>query len=109
MPDPEALARIEIDRLLSEAGWLVVDRDQANIFAGRGIAIREVSIPGAGEADYLLIADKRAIGIIEAKAQGITPSGVEPQTKAYAEGMPGFTTPWRSPLPTLYESTGIET
>ena len=36
MPDPEALARIEIDRLLTEAGWLVVDRD----LAGRGIAMR---------------------------------------------------------------------
>lgn len=109
MPDPEALARIQIDRLLIEAGWLVVDRHEANIFAGRGIAIREFSIPGAGEADYLLIADKRAIGIIEAKAQGITLSGVEPQTKAYAEGIPGFAVPWLSPLPMLYESTGVET
>ena len=38
MPDPEALARVNIDRLLTEAGWLVVDRYQTNILAGRGIA-----------------------------------------------------------------------
>lgn len=37
MPDPEALDRIQIDRLLTEAGWLVVDRDLANIFTGGGV------------------------------------------------------------------------
>ena len=49
MPDPEALARITIDRLLTDAGWTVVGRDQVNPFERSGIAIREVSIPGAGE------------------------------------------------------------
>jgi type I restriction enzyme R subunit len=49
MPEPEALARIAIDRQLDAAGWVVQDRDQLNLFAGPGIAIREVSIPGAGE------------------------------------------------------------
>lgn len=50
MPEPEAIARIEIDRQLEAAGWVVQDRDRLNPFAGTGIAIREVSIPGAGEA-----------------------------------------------------------
>ena len=53
MPDPEALARIDIDRQLEAAGWIVQDRHQLNIHAGPGVAVREVSIPGAGEADYL--------------------------------------------------------
>ena len=56
MPDPEALAREDIDRQLALAGWIVQDRKEMNLYAGPGIAIREVSIPGAGEADYLLVA-----------------------------------------------------
>jgi type I restriction enzyme, R subunit len=59
MPDPEAIAREDIDRQLQAAGWVVQDRDQLNITAGPGVAVREVSIPGAGEADYLLIAGAR--------------------------------------------------
>ena len=109
MPDPEALAREEIDRQLALAGWIVQDRKEMNLFAGPGIAIREVSIPGAGEADYLLIANKRAIGIIEAKPRGMPLTGVETQTRVYAEGLVDFANPWRTPLPMLYESTGVET
>ena len=77
MPEPEALARIDIDRLLEQAGWVVQDRDAMNLFAGVGVAIREVSIPGAGEADYLLVAGRKAVGIVEAKSQGTTLTGVE--------------------------------
>lgn len=66
MPDPEALAREDIDRQLELAGWKVPDRDKLNLFAGPGVAIREVSISGAGEADYLLVAGRRAVGIVEA-------------------------------------------
>lgn len=64
MPDPEALAREDIDRQLALAGWIVQDRDQLNIFAGEGVAIREVSIPGAGVTDYLLVTGGRAVGIV---------------------------------------------
>jgi type I restriction enzyme R subunit len=41
MPEPEALARIDIDRQLEAAGWVVQDRDELNLFAGPGVAIRE--------------------------------------------------------------------
>jgi type I restriction enzyme R subunit len=109
MPDPEALARIEIDAQLEEAGWIVQDRAEMNIFAGPGVAIREVSIPGAGEADYLLIAGGKAIGILEAKAAGTTLKGVEIQTANYAQSLPSFVPSWTLPLPMLYESTGKET
>ena len=37
---PEASARETIDRLLTAAGWLVVDAADANIHAARGVAIR---------------------------------------------------------------------
>ena len=109
MPNPEQLAREDIDRQLCLAGWVVQDRKAVNLFAGPGVAIREVSIPGAGEADYLLVARGKAVGIIEAKKRGDTLTGVELQTRVYAEQLPDHMKAWTLPLPMLYESTGIET
>ena len=56
MPDtPEARARQNIDRALTDAGWVVQSRDETNLSAGRGVAIREFPMKaGFGEADYLL-------------------------------------------------------
>lgn len=52
---PEEQARWEIDRLLEAAGWIVVGVSQADINAGRGVAIREFPLSeGHGFADYLL-------------------------------------------------------
>ena len=34
-------AREKIDQLLTQAGWLVQDVKHTNIFAGKGVAIRE--------------------------------------------------------------------
>lgn len=49
---PEARARETIDELLTEAGWIVQFRDETNVTAGRGVAIREFPMkPGFGEAD----------------------------------------------------------
>jgi type I restriction enzyme R subunit len=36
---PEAKARETIDCLLTAAGWIVQDRTEANIDAGRGVAV----------------------------------------------------------------------
>ena len=54
MPDsPEARARQNIDRLLTQAGWVVQSREDVNLKAGRGVAVREFPMkPGFGEADY---------------------------------------------------------
>jgi type I restriction enzyme R subunit len=109
MPDPEQLAREDIDRQLCLAGWTVQDRAALNLAAGLGVAIREVSISGAGEADYLLVAQGKAVGIIEAKKRGDTLTGVEIQTADYAKQLPPHIRAWTLPLPMLYESTGIET
>src|SRR6476659_6541896 len=106
MPDPEQLAREDIDRQLCLAGWIVQDRAAVNLAAGPGVAIREVSIPGAGEADYLLVAQGKAVGIIEAKKRGETLTGVEVQTRDYARQLPAHIKAWTLPLPMLYESTG---
>jgi type I restriction enzyme, R subunit len=110
MAHPEQIARKEIDRLLAAAGWHVCDMAQANIHAARGVALREFPLEGGyGLADYLLYIDGKAAGIIEAKKQGATLTGVEAQSAKYAQGLPAALPAWRRPLPFLYESTGIET
>ncbi|MDZ4254304.1 MAG: type I restriction-modification enzyme R subunit C-terminal domain-containing protein [Sulfuritalea sp.] len=110
MAQPEQQAREEIDRLLKAAGWRVCDLAEANIHAARGVAIREFPLEtGFGFADYLLYVDGKATGVIEAKKQGATLSGVEFQSGRYAQGLPASLPAWRRPLPFLYESTGIET
>lgn len=38
---PEEQARIQIDRDMEQAGWIVQYRDEMNLFAGLGVAIRE--------------------------------------------------------------------
>ena len=78
MPQPEQQARAEIDRLLAAAGWAVQDVKAADLQAARGVALREFELePGYGTADYLLYVDGKACGVIEAKKQGATLTGVE--------------------------------
>ena len=109
MNAPEQLAREEIDRLLTAAGWHVRDADKANIHAARGVAIREFPLPGHGFADYLLYVDGKAAGVVEAKKQGVTLSGVETQSVKYTKGLPAGLPRWHNPLPFSYQSTGVET
>ena len=107
---PEEQARESIDGMLLAAGWLIQDRADANIDAGRGVAIREFALGrGFGEADYLLFADGQAVGVIEAKKEGTALIGVELQTQKYSEGIPEALPASRRPLPFLYQSTGVET
>jgi type I restriction enzyme R subunit len=109
-PSPELQAREQIDVLLSVAGWLVQDADQANIHAGRGVAIREFPLKsGHGFADYLLYVDGKATGVIEAKKVGSTLTGVEIQSDKYTKGLPEGLPRWRNPLPFSFQSTGVET
>jgi len=78
---PEEQARINIDKLLADCGWIVQDRAAANITADRSVAIREFPLrSGFGEADYLLFVDGAAAGVIEAKKEGSTLTGFEGQT-----------------------------
>jgi type I restriction enzyme R subunit len=90
---PEQSARQEIDAKLAEAGWVVQNRDEANLSAGRGVAIREFKMAeGYGFADYLLYVDKQAVGALEAKPVGFTLSGVKPQVEKYSKGLPPILT-----------------
>jgi len=107
---PERKARVGIDALLAAAGWHVCDMAQANIHAATGVAIREFPLDsGFGFADYLLYVNGKACGVIEAKKQGATLTGVELQSGRYAQGLPNSLPAWRRPLPFVWESTGVET
>src|SRR5207244_9093998 len=110
MPEtPEQKARSEIDAKLSASGWLVQDRDDLDLTAGRGIAVREFPMkPGFGFADYLLYLDRKALGAVEAKAEG-TLAGIEAQSAKYAAGLPDNLPAHRRPLPFLFESNGSVT
>ncbi|MGE0348501.1 DEAD/DEAH box helicase family protein [Hydrogenophaga sp.] len=107
---PEARARQTIDALLNAAGWHFCDVAHANLRAGTGVAIREFPLnAGHGFADYLLYVNGKACGVIEAKKEGSTLSGVEVQSARYAQGLPASLPAWRRPLPFVFESTGVET
>src|SRR5229473_551705 len=108
MPTPEELARQNIDALLEQCGWTLQTRSTIILDSARGIAIREGLLKG-GEADYLLFADRKAIGTIEAKPEGHTLVGVEEQSGKYSKGLLDIYPKWRDPVPFAYESTGIET
>jgi type I restriction enzyme R subunit len=106
----EEKARQKIDEALQASGWSVQDLDQVNLDAARGVAVREFPLkPGHGDADYLLYIDGKAAGVVEAKKEGSTLTGVETQTAKYSKGLPDTLPAYIRPLPFLYESTGTET
>lgn len=69
--------------------------------------------PGHGRVDHLLYVERRVVGVIEAKPQGTTLSGVEWQSAMYATGLPE--THWvkastvAGRLPFVFEASGTET
>jgi type I restriction enzyme R subunit len=105
MPTPESLARENIDRQLAAAGWQVQSIRDLNLYAGRGIAVREFRLD-SGPVDYLLLVDRKAVGVIEAKREGTTLTGVEPQAARYGEGLKGVPAPIN---PLLHESARSRT
>ena len=108
---PEARARGRIDELLTAAGWVVQSANAVNLAAGRGVAVREFVLkPPHGRADYLLFVDRQAVGVLEAKKEGETLTGVAWQTAKYLDGLPDeIPTALEGALPFAYQSTGVET
>src|SRR5262245_23297803 len=99
---PEQKARRLIDESLAVAGWIVQDRDELDLTAGPGIAVREFPMKsGFGFADYLLYHNRKALGAIEAKPEG-TLTGVEAQSAKYAVGLPDNLPAHHRPLPFLF-------
>ena len=105
---PEQKARQGIDQLLIKAGWVIQDINEINLGAGLGVAVREYPIK-SGFVDYALFVDRKAIGVIEAKATGTTLSGVAEQSDKYIRNFPDDIPNFMLPLPFAYESTGVET
>ena len=107
---PEQQARANIDKMLTRAGWAVQDADSLNLYANKGVAVREFPLKtGHGHADYMLYVNQKAAGVVEAKPEGFTLTGVEVQSEKYSTGLPDILPVYRRPLPFLYESTGVET
>jgi type I restriction enzyme R subunit len=104
---PEEKARKNIDELLIEAGWVIQDLSKLDLSAGLGVAMREFPT-SAGPADYMLFADRKPLGVIEAKPEGSTLSGVADQSGKYITGVANLPDV-PDKLPFAYESTGVET
>ena len=104
---PEARARQIIDEQLIAAGWVVQDRDEFDRRASLGVAVREYPT-ASGPADYLLLVDGKACGVVEAKKEGFTLSGVTDQATQYNAGAPDALATWGTPLRFDYEASGSE-
>ena len=107
MLTPEQQARENIDKQLLQSGWLVQDFKELNPSASLGVAVGEYPTE-SGSADYILFVDRKPIGVIEAKREGITLSAVHDQTTRYAADKLKFIFK-KEDLPFQYESTGTET
>ena len=111
----EQRARVLIDAQLVAAGWYVCDQSQLNLIHQPNCAVREIFLKaGAGRADYLLYVGRRIAGVIEAKPEGTTLTGVEWQSAMYAEGLRPEqklqgTTTVSGRLPFVFEASGAET
>jgi len=105
---PEQQARLNIDRLLIQAGWVIQDFKQVNPGASFGIAIREYPLRD-GFADYLLFVDRKPFGVIGAKTEGKTLPGVAEQTQTYITSPLRYFPNQNKPLRFAYETTGVET
>lgn len=83
---PEQIARDNIDSQLIEAGWLIQSRDEVDLSAGPGVAVREC-LTDIGLADYVLFVDRKPVGVIEAKREeeGERLTTVEYQSSGYAK------------------------
>ena len=112
MPTPEAHAREQIDAMLVACRWVVQNFTALNLGIGQGIALREVPLK-SGRCDYLLLVNRKPVGVIEAKRAGTTLSTVADQSGHYGANLPEFLAQLLpgavETLPFLYESTGTET
>lgn len=101
---PEDKAREKIDELLKQVGFVIQDRAEFNRSASFGVAVREFVMSDGSKADYLLFVKGKACGVIEAKKEGVSLSGIEIQAKHYAVHVSAELRVWQSPLPFIYES-----
>jgi type I restriction enzyme R subunit len=106
--NPEQIARDNIDKQLTECGWIIQDKKHINLNAGLGVAVTEYQTD-VGPADYILFVAGKPVGVIEAKAEekGFQLIQAEDQSKDYAHSKLKYLD--NDPLPFVYESTGTLT
>lgn len=103
--NPEQHARDVIDSALMRSGWIIQNKNQINLTAGVGVAIREYQT-NMGPADYILFVNQKPVGLIEAKRpeEGVRLTVHEDQSTDYATAKLKYLN--NDPLPFVYESTG---
>ena len=105
---PEQQSRRNIDKMLEAAGWHIQNHAGHNTSTALGVAVREYPLRADQRADYLLFINGIAVGVIEAKPEGTTPSGALQQAERYRASLPdNLRTLDRFPF--SYASTGVET
>jgi len=105
---PEQIARDNIDKQLTDCGWIIQKKKQIILTAGLGVAVTEYQTE-IGPADYVLFVEGKPVGVIEAKKEeeGVHLTIHEAQSKDYADSKLKYLN--NEPLPFVYESTGMVT
>ena len=103
--NPEQIARDNIDKQLTDCGWLIQGIKKVNLHAGIGIAVKEY-LTDVGPADYVLFVDGKPCGVVEAKKEeeGHKLNVHESQSEGYANAKLKHLN--NEPLPFVYISTG---
>jgi type I restriction enzyme R subunit len=106
---PETKARVNIDRMLTDAGYILQDMRELNRTASLGVAVREYPTE-TGPVDYLLFVGGEPVGVVEAKAEdkGFSLGVAEEQSARYiASGLKHYA--GKPDIRFAYESTGVKT
>ncbi len=103
--NPEQIARDKIDAMLIASGWVIQSKNNINLAASLGVAVREYQTD-VGPADYVLFVDRKPVGVIEAKREeeGVRLTYHEDQSEGYASAKLKYLE--NEKLPFVYESTG---
>lgn len=109
---PEEKARLEIDKKLNAAGWVIQDLKEIDITASLGVAVREFQTADGHEVDYALFVDGDPVGLVEAKEDnkgvGLTNDAHE-QNMAYVKAGLKNHEDEKEELRFIYEATSILT
>jgi type I restriction enzyme R subunit len=105
---PEDKARSLIDRRLAASGWIIQSKEEMNLGAGPGVAVREFQTD-SGPVDYALFVGRKLCGVIEAKPEGMTLSGFSEQASRYIAGIPKHLVREEGQVRFEYVASGTET
>ena len=108
----EEKARLVIDKKLEMSGWVVQDKEDIDISAALGVAVREFNTADNHEVDYALFVDGSPVGIIEAKEDNLgvtlTTEAAEQNLQYVKQGLKNYEDE-KDELRFIYEATSIIT